>query len=85
MKERNLYRTLFILTSLVLVVLIIIVVYAFLIKPKIQGYVVNKQIEASDFIIGTIFNQIQQQGYVQLTYSNQTLVLIPYNPQQPTK
>ena len=56
--------------------------YSFLIKPTIEGYVVVKQIEASDFIIGTIFNQVQQQGYVQLTYGNNSLILVPYAPEQ---
>ena len=80
-EERNPYRTLFIFTLIVALVLILVVVYIFLIKPTIQGYVVNKQVEATDFIIGTILNQVQQQGFVQLTYGNQTMVLIPYNPQ----
>lgn len=79
-REKNPYRTLFILTFLVLLVLVIVVVYAFLIKPTIQGYVVNKQIEASDIIIGTIVSQIQQQGYVQLSYKNESMVLIQYTP-----
>ena len=85
-EERNSYRTLFILTSLVSLVLIVILIYVFAIKPTIQGYVVKKQVEASDFIVGAILSQVQQQGYVQLTYGNQTLVLVPYTPQtQPGK
>ena len=80
-EERNPYRTLFIFTLLVLLVLVVIAVYIFAIKPTIQGYVVKKQIEASDFIIGTILNQVQQQGYVQLSYLNQSVILVPYNSQ----
>mgnify|MGYP001558350702 CR=1 FL=1 len=81
-EERNPYRTLFILTLLILLVLIVIVVYAFAIKPTIQGYVINKQVEASDFIVGTIFNQVKQQGFVQLTYMNESVILVPYTPPQ---
>ena len=47
-EERNPYRTLFILTLLILLILVAIVAYVFLIKPTVQGYVVNKQIEASN-------------------------------------
>ena len=81
-EERNPYRTLFILTLLILLILVAIVAYVFLIKPTVQGYVVNKQVEASDFIVGTIFNQVKQQGFVQLTYNNESLVLVPYTPQK---
>lgn len=89
-KEKNTYRTLFILTLLILSVLIVIVIYILAIKPTIQGYVVQKQIEASNYtsnyIIGTIVNQVQQKGYIQLTYANQSVILIQYNPQaQPNK
>ena len=85
-ERRNPYRTLFILTVLVLLVLVVIMIYIFTIKPSIQGYIVKKQIEASDFIVGTILNQVQQQGYVQLTYLNQTITLVPYDPSaQPKK
>jgi hypothetical protein len=61
---------------------VLIIAYIFLIKPAIQGYVINKQIEASDFIVGSIINQIQQQGYVQLNYGEQSMILVPYIPPQ---
>ena len=84
--EKNPYRTLFLWTSLILLVLILFLVYLLAIKPVMQGYVVKKQIEASDFIIGTILSQIQQQGYVQLSYLNQSVVLVPYDASaQPKK
>lgn len=76
------YRTLFVITLLVALVLILIVAYIVLIKPSFNGYVVKKQIEAKDLTLLSILNQVQQQGYAQITYGNQTLVLIPYNPQQ---
>lgn len=83
MKEGNTYRTLFIFTLMVLLVLVAVAVYIFAIKPTIQGYIVNRQVEAGDYIIGTIINQVQQQGYVQLSYMNRTVILIPY--QQPAQ
>jgi len=78
------YRTFFIITLLVALVLILVVAYILLIKPSFNGYVVKKQIEAKDITLLNILNQVQQQGYAQITYGNQTLVLIPYNPQQQT-
>ena len=85
-EERNPYRTLFIWTFIVLVVLILVGIYLFAVKPAVNGYVVEKQVEASDFIIGTIFNQVSQQGYVQLSYLNQSVILVPYDASaQPKK
>ena len=85
-REKNPYRALFLWTALILFVMILFLVYLFAIKPVVNGYVVKKQVEASDFIIGTILNQIQQQGYVQLTYLNQSVILVPYDASaQPKK
>ena len=85
-EEKNPYRTLFIWTSLILLVLIIFLIYLFAIKPVVSGYVVKKQIEASDFIIGTILSQVQKQGYVQLCYLYQSVILVPYDASaQPKK
>lgn len=76
------YRTLFIITMLVALVLVVIVAYILLIKPSFNGYVIKKQIEAKDLTLLNILNQVQQQGYAQITYGNQTLVLVPYAPQE---
>ena len=84
MREKNPYRMLFILTLVVLLVLIVVVVYFFLAKPTINGYIVEKQIEARDITLFAILDQVQQQGYAQITFGNQSLILVPYNPQQKT-
>lgn len=76
------YRKLFVITLLVALVLIVIITYMFLLKPSFNGYVIKKQVEARDITLLTILNQIQQQGYAQITFGNQTLVLVPYNPEQ---
>jgi len=77
-------------SGLVIIILIIIVLillgiilYSFVIKPSISGYVLNKQIEAKDATLNTILLQIQQQGYAQIS-DNQgnTIILVPYNVQQ---
>ncbi len=84
LKEKNPYRMLFILTFLVLVVLVIVVVYAFFVKPTIQGYVVNKQIEAQQILVSNIIQQIQQTGAVRIPLGgNESVILVPY--QEPAK
>lgn len=58
--------------------------YAFLIKPGIDGYVVNKQLDAKDIVLSAMLAQIEQQGYTQISDAEgNTIVLIPYVPEQP--
>ena len=77
-------RTNVIMTILVLVVVVLagILVFAFLIKPSFNGYVVDKQIEAQNILLANIVVQVQQNGFVQLPVGNQTLFLAPFDPQQ---
>ncbi len=64
---------------IVILLLLAFVAYVFLIKPSINGYVVDKQVEAQQILINNIILQVQQQGYVSIDLSNnQTLVLVPY-------
>jgi hypothetical protein len=72
--------------SLVIVILLLVVflAYLFLIGPSINGYVIDKQIEAQQILVSNIVSQIQQQGYVQIPLSeDEVLTLIPYqeNPE----
>ena len=76
------YKNLFILTLVVALVLILVVAYVMFIKPAINGYVIQKQIEAKDITLLSIVSQIQQQGFAQINLGNQTLVLVPVNPNQ---
>ena len=66
----------------VIVVLLIIVLYGFVVKPKINGFVVSKQVEAQEIVFKGILNQVNAQGYVELRYYNESLILVPYNPSQ---
>ncbi len=81
MDNRN-FKKHFLVTLVILLVLVVVLTYFLFIKPKLQGYVVNKQIEGKDLTLITILNQVQQQGYAQIAYGNQTLILVPYNPNQ---
>lgn len=68
----------------VILVLVAIMMYAFLIKPGIDGYVVNKQLDAKDIVLSAMLAQIEQQGYTQISDAEgNTIVLIPYVPEQP--
>jgi len=66
----------------VIIVLIAVIVYAFIIRPSVSGYVVTKQSEGVQIAIATIIAQIQQNGFAQIPVGNQTLYLAPFNPQQ---
>jgi hypothetical protein len=65
----------------VILILLMLVVYAYAVKPYINSYVVQKQIEAKDYVLDTIINQVNTTGYVELTMGNKSLILVPY--QQP--
>ena len=82
-------QILIILTTIVILILVIIlllgvIAYIFVIQPSINGYVVQKQGEAVDQVLTLILAQVQQQGFTQLTDRNvnQTIILVPYVPQQ---
>ena len=78
--------TIVILTILV-IILALVVVYAFLVQPAISSYISSKQISAYNQgqadLLNTILLQIQQAGYVGIPIGNQTLILAPVQTQQP--
>ena len=79
----NKYRTFFVATLLVAIVLIGVLVYMVFLKPTIQGYAVEKQVEGANFAVSNIISQIQQQGFAQISLGdNQSLFLAPFDPQQ---
>ena len=71
----------------VIVVLAIILIYAFAVQPAIVNrqnvvYTAGYNTAQVDFINGML-NQLQQQQYIQIPISeNQSLFLAPFNPQQ---
>ena len=78
-KEKN-PRTLVIVLIGVVIVLALLVVYALIIKPSINGFAVKLQNEGVTYTLDAIVSQVQQNGYVQIPVGNQTLVLVPYQP-----
>ena len=66
---------------LVIVVLLAVVLFSFLVKPKFDGYVVGKQIDAQTIVYQDILDQVQRNGFFQMRVGNQTLLLAPFAPQ----
>ncbi len=62
----------------IVVVLLGVILYSFALRPSFNGYVVSKQVEAQDFLIVAMVNQLQQNGYVQIPVGEEVLTLIPY-------
>jgi len=67
-----------IIVSLVVVVLVLlaIVVWSLIAKPAIRGYMDEKQIEAQGEVVQSILFQIKQQGYIQITDADNTVVTL---------
>jgi len=72
----------------VIVILVLVCAFFFLIRPGINKFVSNKQIEGVNFAYGDVITQVQEQGYFALPLGqneageDQTLVLVPYVPPQ---
>ena len=69
----------------VIVVMAIILVYIFLIRPSVTGYAVDRRSEGVEFAIASIIAQIQQNGFAQIPVGNETLILVPYIPEGQTQ
>ncbi len=65
---------------LLVVFLSVLVLYAFVLKPMINGYVVSSQNQGVEYAIVTIVNEIQQKGFIEIPVGNETLILVQYQP-----
>ena len=66
-----------------IIVLLGIIAYTFVVQPAISGYVIDKQLEARDIVLGNMLAQIQQQGYVQITDAQGNVItLAPVDSRQ---
>ncbi|OYT36476.1 hypothetical protein B6U91_01165 [Candidatus Pacearchaeota archaeon ex4484_71] len=63
--------------SILVILLVLTMVFFFVVKPKINKYVFNKQIEAQSYVFADMINQLQNKGFYQVQIGNQTLVLVP--------
>ena len=61
---------------IIIVILLAVIVYTFLARPAINGYIIQKQIEAKDVVLNALLSQIQQQGYARITDAEGNSVLL---------
>ena len=67
----------------VIVSLFLVLLFFFVVRPSMNNFVMNKQIEGVNFAYADVVNQVQTQGYFALPLGeNQTLILVPYVPPQ---
>lgn len=50
----------------VIIVLVLVLIYFFVVRPSMNKFVLNKQVEGVNFAYADIVNQIQTQGYFAL-------------------
>ena len=85
----NRTKILIVFLVLVIVVLAGVMVFTFLVKPKVTGYVVEKQTEGVVIAVNSILVQIQQQGFAQIPIDAEghyaILVLAPNQPGLPAQ
>ena len=69
----------------IIVVLVLFIAFFFVVVPQMNKFSVKKQIEGANLAYLDILNKVQTQGYYSIPVGeNQTLVLVPYVPQQQT-
>lgn len=66
----------FIIALAIIVILALLLVYIVFIGPRLQGYLVQKQVDAQQDVVKTIIQIVNQQGYVVLNNENSSVVLI---------
>ena len=66
--------------SAVVIVLVLFIAFFFVVKPQVNKYALNRQIEGANYVYSDILTNIQQNGYYAIPVGNQTLVLVPYTP-----
>ena len=65
-----------VIAVVIILILIAVLLYVLLIGPSIQGYVVQKQVNAQENVIKAIIDVVEQQGSISLTDGNRSVVLI---------
>ena len=60
----------------VILILVVVVVFSFWVKPTFDGYVIEKQVDAQNLILNNIIVQAARCQQVSLPFGNQTINLI---------
>ena len=61
---------------IIIVILSLIIAWAFLIKPQINKFIVEKQLEGYNVVIESIQQMIVQQGYAQIPNNNSDKAIV---------
>lgn len=77
MATHNRQGIIIILLVAIILVLLGVIAYSYLLKPAINGYIVEKQTEAKDVVLSTLLAQVEQQGYAQIfDKSGNSIILV---------
>ena len=74
-----------VIVVLILVILILlgVIAYTFVIRPTVNGYIIQKQTDAQMMVVNALLQSIQQNGFVQITDTNGNVItLVPATQQQ---
>lgn len=70
--------------SIAVVALLLFMAFLFIIQPQMNKYADERRLEGIDlYIYNFILPELQANGYVQIPIGNETLILVPYIPEQP--
>ena len=68
----------------VIAVLILFIAFFFVVRPQFSKMAYNNQVEGANFVYMDILNKVQENGYYAIPVGNETLVLVPYVPEEGT-
>ena len=63
-----------------IILLALVILYFFVISPKIDSIASDNQIICYNVAIENILSQLMRKGYVEMDIEGETIMLIPYNP-----
>ncbi len=83
MRQHNKSKLTIGILSIVVVLLILFIAFFFVIKPQMNKYADERRLEGIElYVYNFILPELQANGYVQIPIGNETLILVPYIPEQ---
>jgi|SRR3989344_2895555 len=68
---------------IIILLLVLIVVYILVLQPRFNAYVIEKQVNAQQQVVGALIQSINQNGFVQITDAQgNTIVLVPLEEEE---
>ena len=62
----------------IIVILVLVILGIVVVKPQVEKYIVQKQVDAQIVVVNTIIQIVEQQGYVVLGEGEEQVALIKY-------